>query len=279
MALSLGPISDKKYPVTRSYAAHPKVGCPGPDIGYPIGIPLKAVVDGIIVSGVNPDIPGRIDPIEDWGKYIWLTYAKNKRIKFGYGHLSKFRVRSGSVKKGQVIAYSGNSGYSFGSHLHFAFSYYGRCIDPFNSPNVVQWTKEEEVTPKEAKLQAFIEGYAAITNKHSTISQRNTFLKSGQKPRAYLRNKIYTPQINKLKKRINSLKNTVATQAHKINKQKILLQEADIRRAELNSEVAKLADKVTKLEERLLNSYPKPKTQNIGWFSRFTNWVKGVRIG
>ena len=81
MAISLGSISDKKYPVTRSYKAHPKVGCPGPDFGYPIGIPLKAVVDGTIASGVNPDIPGRIDPIEDWGKYIWLTYAKDKRVK------------------------------------------------------------------------------------------------------------------------------------------------------------------------------------------------------
>lgn len=148
MAISFGPIFNKKYRVTRSYKDHPKFGCPGPDFATPMGTPLKAVFDGTVVSGVNPDIPGRIDPKEDWGKYIWLTSSANKRVKVGYAHLSKFRVRSGKVKKGQIIAYSGNSGYSFGAHLHFALSYYGNCVDPLNNPNVVRWTQVTDMIDK-----------------------------------------------------------------------------------------------------------------------------------
>jgi murein DD-endopeptidase MepM/ murein hydrolase activator NlpD len=36
-----------------------------------------------------------------------------------YAHLSKFNVKEGdTVTEGQVIAYSGNTGYSSGAHLH-----------------------------------------------------------------------------------------------------------------------------------------------------------------
>jgi murein DD-endopeptidase MepM/ murein hydrolase activator NlpD len=49
-----------------------------------------------------------------------------------YCHLSSYRVPSGTtVKAGQPIAYSGNSGNSTGPHLHFEVSPAGGApIDP-----------------------------------------------------------------------------------------------------------------------------------------------------
>lgn len=48
-----------------------------------------------------------------------------------YGHLSKMYVKSGSyVAQGTVIGKSGNTGYSFGPHLHFEVIYKGKHINP-----------------------------------------------------------------------------------------------------------------------------------------------------
>ncbi len=48
-----------------------------------------------------------------------------------YGHLSKNIVEVGqSVKVGEVIGLGGNTGHSFGSHLHFEMRFMGKPIDP-----------------------------------------------------------------------------------------------------------------------------------------------------
>lgn len=53
-----------------------------------------------------------------YGKYIKVIHSWGESI---YAHLSQFKVKQGDqVKKGQVIALSGNTGNSSGPHLHFA---------------------------------------------------------------------------------------------------------------------------------------------------------------
>lgn len=68
----------------------------------------------------------------------WNTYYGNMLIltapdgtQTWYCHLSAYRVRSGSVKAGDVVAYSGNTGNTTGPHLHFEVHPHGGvAVDP-----------------------------------------------------------------------------------------------------------------------------------------------------
>jgi len=83
----------------------------GIDIGTPAGEPIKAVYGGTI-SGVGSD-----------GKYAygkWIAINHHNGLTTLYGHLSVQKVVAGqTIKRGEVIGYSGNTGYSTGPHLHF----------------------------------------------------------------------------------------------------------------------------------------------------------------
>ncbi|MFH1896604.1 MAG: M23 family metallopeptidase [bacterium] len=50
-----------------------------------------------------------------------------------YAHLSSVSVGAGdSVSKGQALGVMGNTGRSFGTHLHFEVEYFGKLIDPLS---------------------------------------------------------------------------------------------------------------------------------------------------
>lgn len=93
----------------------------GIDFAMPIGTPLRAIQDGVIRLADY----GHLNA----GKTIFLQ-TENK-ITFIYGHLSKFTVKNGQyVKAGDIIGYSGNTGFSTGAHLHFGVKEGGRYTDP-----------------------------------------------------------------------------------------------------------------------------------------------------
>jgi murein DD-endopeptidase MepM/ murein hydrolase activator NlpD len=83
----------------------------GLDIGVPIGTPVYAAEDGEVVGVSNN---GRYQ----YGKYVMIKHENN--LATLYAHLSRQIVNKGdAVRKGQIIGYSGNTGYSTGAHLHF----------------------------------------------------------------------------------------------------------------------------------------------------------------
>ena len=48
-----------------------------------------------------------------------------------YGHLDEYLVKRGQkVKRGELIAYSGNSGRSTAPHLHYEISKNGKKVNP-----------------------------------------------------------------------------------------------------------------------------------------------------
>ncbi|WP_052442522.1 M23 family metallopeptidase [Streptacidiphilus neutrinimicus] len=79
----------------------------GIDFPVPEGTPVHAVTGGTVTTEWNPF----------YGYMVKLT-APDGTVTW-YCHLSSYRVRSGQVKVGDIIAYSGDTGNSTGPHLHF----------------------------------------------------------------------------------------------------------------------------------------------------------------
>ncbi|RST12297.1 M23 family peptidase [Streptomyces sp. WAC05374] len=90
-------------------------------IDFPVqyGTPVMAATDGTVRTQWN----------SAYGNMAIVT-AKDGTETW-YCHLSSTKIRSGEVKAGEVIAYSGNSGNSTGPHLHFEVRPGGgAAIDP-----------------------------------------------------------------------------------------------------------------------------------------------------
>ncbi|MEV7727575.1 M23 family metallopeptidase [Streptomyces sp. NPDC087917] len=90
-------------------------------IDFPVsyGTPVMAATDGTVRTQWNSAYGNMALVTSPDGTETW------------YCHLSSTKIRSGKVKAGEVIAYSGNSGNSTGPHLHFEVRPgAGAAIDP-----------------------------------------------------------------------------------------------------------------------------------------------------
>lgn len=92
----------------------------GIDIMAPYGTPLKATADGIILSAAYDS---------GWGYCITIDHGYS--VTTLYAHLSQMDKHPGQeVKRGAIIGYTGNSGRSTGSHLHYGILINGQAVDP-----------------------------------------------------------------------------------------------------------------------------------------------------
>ncbi len=82
----------------------------GVDIAAPVGTPVVAAADGVVVrSGWNSG---------GYGNLVDIRHADGSMTR--YGHNSRLLVREGQqVRQGQQIADMGSTGYSTGPHVHF----------------------------------------------------------------------------------------------------------------------------------------------------------------
>ena len=91
------------------------------------GIDLKAYY-----SSVRAAKSGRVTYagwLGGYGKAIVISHANG--YKTLYAHLSRIYIKkNANVPQGRVIGKTGNTGYSFGPHLHFEVSHNGRNINP-----------------------------------------------------------------------------------------------------------------------------------------------------
>ncbi len=103
---------------------HPRYGevdfHSGIDISVPIGTEVRATADGIVVfSGWTPDSGYTI--IINHGHGFSTAYAHNKENLVKVGQ---------TVKRGDVIALSGNTGITTGPHLHYEVWKNGTPVNP-----------------------------------------------------------------------------------------------------------------------------------------------------
>jgi len=93
----------------------------GIDIPAPKGTKMVSVADGVVVYSDNG--------LTGFGN---LTVIAHQYGLFSvYGHADKnFTKKGDKVKKGQLIAFVGNTGKSTGPHLHFEIRWRGRPLNP-----------------------------------------------------------------------------------------------------------------------------------------------------
>lgn len=92
----------------------------GTDLAVYHGLPIYAT------------FPGVVRLARSYGGYGRLVVIRHDNgLETFYAHLSRIRVNPGQrVKPGDVIGNSGNSGRSFGTHLHFEVRYRGIPLNP-----------------------------------------------------------------------------------------------------------------------------------------------------
>jgi murein DD-endopeptidase MepM/ murein hydrolase activator NlpD len=86
----------------------------GVDFRAAVGTPVKAMAPGVVagVGDTDKECMGA-----SFGRFVFIEYDNG--LSSAYGHLSLVKAKVGErVARGQVVAYSGNTGYSTGPHLH-----------------------------------------------------------------------------------------------------------------------------------------------------------------
>ena len=109
------PYGMRIHPTTGEYKMHY-----GIDLRAPIGTPIYSPESGIVeFTGIYPA----------GGKEIYIQHNNNYRTT--YSHLSSFAKNTGDpVIKGELIAYTGDTGSATAPHLHYGVRFNGNRIDP-----------------------------------------------------------------------------------------------------------------------------------------------------
>ena len=91
----------------------------GTDIDLETGDKVVAAFDGMVrIAKLN----------RSYGNVVIIRHKNG--LETVYAHLSKILVEAGqSIEAGQEIGLGGNTGHSYGSHLHFEMRYLGQAID------------------------------------------------------------------------------------------------------------------------------------------------------
>ena len=94
---------------------------PGMDIANDMGTPIVATADGtVVVAGWNSG---------GYGNMVDIDHGNG--IMTRYGHASQVVVTAGQrVRRGQLIAYMGSTGFSTGPHVHYEVHVDGRTVNP-----------------------------------------------------------------------------------------------------------------------------------------------------
>lgn len=91
---------------------------------------MYAVADGQVIfaaPGEPTGFPGVLDGA--WGHYIQIRHTNG--VDSGYAHLSTIVVfPSQWVKQGQFLGLSGETGLTYGAHLHLQALLQGKRVDP-----------------------------------------------------------------------------------------------------------------------------------------------------
>lgn len=143
-ALLLTPVDGAKITSAFGMRVNPILGFSmmhkGVDFGAPIGTPIYAAGDGVVVQ---------MDAVTGYGNYMRIKHTA--KYATAYAHISRYAggLHVGShVHQGQVIAYVGMTGRATGPHLHYEVLVDGKQINPQS----IKLPTGEKLQGKELKL-------------------------------------------------------------------------------------------------------------------------------
>lgn len=113
------PYGPRRHPITGRVTFHH-----GVDVAMPVGTPLTAPADGVVVHKGSGSSGGFTLTVRHADDLFTVYYHLQKPSRFSKG---------GRVLLGEVIAYSGNTGASTGPHLHWETrksARWGDTMDP-----------------------------------------------------------------------------------------------------------------------------------------------------
>ena len=123
----------------------------GTDFRASVGSRVKASLSGKVLGAGNTD---RYSGCYSYGKWILLEH--NNGLATLYAHLSGINVAVGqTVTTGDVIGFSGNTGYSTGPHLHYSV-YLADAVQVVRLGDVKQITNCGAASIPIAPLQAYL---------------------------------------------------------------------------------------------------------------------------
>ena len=86
----------------------------GVDFRASVGIPVMSMADGVVLGTGNTDLTC---PGASYGNFVFIQYDDG--LSSTFGHLSLIKAQVGEqVKRGEIVGYSGATGYVTGPHLH-----------------------------------------------------------------------------------------------------------------------------------------------------------------
>lgn len=204
---SVNPYKNATVPQTRKIdVSHYAVPCPGyvtSPYGYRPrfrrmhkGIDLKANTGDTIYAAFDGKV--RLTKYERRGYGYYVVLRHTNDLETVYGHLSRFLVKPNEqVKAGQPIALAGNTGRSFGSHLHFETRFMGYAINPaaifdfanqtvhtdeyvFNK-NTYQQARNFDPMANKAHQERFLREQKAHPSKNSAVKGKKSARSSSYK--------------------------------------------------------------------------------------------------
>jgi murein DD-endopeptidase MepM/ murein hydrolase activator NlpD len=145
----------------------------GVDIDLETGDSVVAAFDGLVrIAKYN----------NGYGNVVIIRHSNG--LETVYGHMSKLLIDAGTeILAGQVIGLGGNTGHSFGSHLHFECRYLGKALNP---EDIVDFSSKELksdllVLYKKDLLEAKISSHKIYTRSYKYATKYKYVYKKGKK--------------------------------------------------------------------------------------------------
>ena len=95
------------------------------DIGLPLGTPVRAAREGVVMEFAADFLDGGLDPkYQERANAVRVLHADGTMAVYAHLQADSVRVRPGQrVERGAWLANSGNTGFSTGPHLHFVIQH------------------------------------------------------------------------------------------------------------------------------------------------------------